>query len=809
MTQDPHNQFVERLLARTGHGIEATIPILQAIQRQYHYLPEPVLQRVSDATGIRLAHLVGVSTFYRQFRHRPMGRHTLRVCHGTACHVKASDHIHEAVDRALRLADGTDTSADNEFTVERVACLGCCTLAPVIQVDHTTYGHLTAGSVGEMLDDFRATRHAEVTDVDLVRPRGNGNGHAPEIRVGLGSCCMAKGSDELFHRLRQTAVDFGLDLAVKRVGCVGRCYQTPIVEVNAPGQPPSVYARVEPADAEAIVRRHFRPVGLGRRLVRWLDRALESLVTPEGDAEREGRHALDIRDPSVAPFADRQVRIATEHFGELDPLDLDEYLGRGGFQALATVLARPPDHTIADISASGLRGRGGAGYPTGTKWQQVRAAPAIDGVKYVIANGDEGDPGAFMDRMLMESFPFRLIEGMMIAAYCIGAGEGYVYVRAEYPRAVSRLRAAMEALEQRGTLGDNVLGTGFGFRLRLFEGAGAFVCGEETALLESIEGRRGIPRLRPPYPAERGLGGRPTLVNNIETFVTVPWIVRHGPAAYAAVGTETSKGTKVFALAGEVNRAGLIEVPMGITIREIVEEIGGGVPDGRRFKAVQIGGPSGGCLPSSMAHVPVDFEALKAAGAIMGSGGLIVLDEDDCLVDMARYFLSFLRDESCGECTFCRIGTTRMFEILDRICAGQGRAGDLAELEELAGYTTQGSICGLGRTAPNPVLTTLRYFRDEYEAHLQGRCPAGRCSALIRYTVDDDCTGCTICAQHCPTQAIAATPYQKHFIDTDKCTRCDVCRLLCPEEAIAVESGGRRCDGHLHRQPELAPLTRI
>jgi len=787
---DGNDSFIERLLERTGRSVGATIPILQGIQRQYRYLPEQVLRRVSDMTGIRLAHLLGVGTFYHQFRLRPTGKHMVRVCHGTACHVKSSESIQEATERKLAIPGGSDTSADNEFTVERVACLGCCTLAPVVQIDHTTYGHLAADTVGVMLDEFRRTGHKTIGDVDAVMCHREGRATAPEIRVGLGSCCMAKGSDELFHLLRQTAREFGLDdVAVKRVGCVGMCHQTPIVEVKTPDCPSAIYARVTPDDASAIVRRHFRAPGLGRRVGRWLDRRIEAFLSGEDVGDRIARHTINGSDRPVEAFLGRQVRIATEGFGEMDPLDLDEYLGHGGFKALAIARNRGPDAIIGEIKASGLRGRGGAGFSTGLKWARVRDAKSADGVKYVIANGDEGDPGAFMDRMLMESFPFRLIEGMLIAAHAIGAADGYIYVRAEYPRAVSRLREAMAVLKSRGWLGKD-------FRLEIFEGAGAFVCGEETALIESIEGKRGIPRLKPPYPAESGLWGRPTLINNIETLTMLPWIMRHGAAAFSAMGTAKSKGTKVFALAGKIQRTGLIEVPMGITIREIVEEIGGGVPDGKRLKAVQIGGPSGGCIPASLADTPVDFEALTAAGAIMGSGGLIVLDQDDCMVDVARYFMSFLRNESCGECTFCRIGTMRMWEILDQLCNGRARAADLEELKRLTGLTAQGSICGLGRTAPNPVITTLRYFQAEYEAHIKGRCPAGKCKPLIQYVVQENCTGCTICAQHCPVEAIEATPFRMHEIDLDKCTRCDVCRVDCPEGAIAIISGGQKCRGH-------------
>ncbi len=814
MTQASHRNFVEKLLAQTGRGPEATIPILQGIQRQYRYLPEEALRCVSELTGIRLAELVGVATFYHQFRLQPVGKNMIRVCHGTACHVKGAQNIHDAVHRHLKIPDGQDTDAAGEFTVERVACLGCCTLAPVVQAEHTTYGHLTADTVPAMVEDFLAAVASDFDDVDRVAPHEGP--HQAEIRVGLGSCCMAKGSDQLFHLLRDTVKEFGIDAAVKRVGCVGMCHATPIVEVRLPTGPSVFYEKVSPADAEGIIRRHFRPRSFSRRIFNWVDRTLTELVSAENGSEKISRHELHVHEKPVESFMGRQVRIATEGFGELDPLDLDEYLAHDGFKALGKVLSRSPELTIAEVSASGLHGRGGAGFPTGFKWKRVRDAaglpmtgknknqisndwksPSGAPKKYVIVNGDEGDPGAFMDRMLLESFPYRVIEGMLIAAWSVGADEGYVYVRAEYPRAVTRMREAIRQLEERGFLGEKIMQTKFNFRLHIFEGAGAFICGEETALIESIEGRRGIPRMKPPFPADCGLWNKPTLINNVETFAMVPWIVRHGAPEFAKLGTEKSKGTKVFALAGEVIRAGLIEVPMGITLREIVEDIGGGTPGGKKFKAVQIGGPSGGCVPSSLENTPIDFEALQSVGAIMGSGGLIVLDEKSCMVDVARFFMSFLRDESCGQCTFCRIGTMRMYEILDKICQGKGERGDLDELEKLAGLTKQGSICGLGRTAPNPVITTLRYFRDEYEAHLAGKCPAGKCKPLIKYVVQDNCTGCTICAQRCPVGAIPLTPYRRHEINSDICTRCDVCRTDCPEHAIAIESGGTKCAGNL------------
>jgi NADH:ubiquinone oxidoreductase subunit F (NADH-binding) len=402
----------------------------------------------------------------------------------------------------------------------------------------------------------------------------------------------------------------------------------------------------------------------------------------------------------------------------------------------------------------------------------------------MICNGDEGDPGAFMDRMLLESYPYRIIEGMMIAAYATGAHEGIFYIRAEYPLAVKRIREAIKVCCHEGLLGKGILKSSFHFNIRIFEGAGAFVCGEETALIASIEGKRGLPTMRPPYPAEKGLWGKPTLINNVETLSMVPWIICHGNEAFQKIGTDNSKGTKVFALAGKINRGGLIEVPMGITIRRIVEEIGGGVPNGRKFKAIQIGGPSGGCIPASMADIPIDYTSLKKAGAMMGSGGLIVLDDSDCMVDIARYFLSFTQNQSCGRCTFCRIGTTRMLQILDKICSGRGTESDIDLLEELGHSTKTGSMCGLGKSAPNPILTTIRYFREEYLAHIHGQCPTGKCKGLITYTITEDCIGCTKCAQRCPSDAIEARPYELHKIDNEKCIKCDICREVCPVNAV-------------------------
>ncbi len=777
--------FVDQTVAEAGRTPDAVIPILQAMQEHYGYLPEEALRRVCSLTQITPASITGVSTFYDMFRHRPVGKIIVRVCRGTACHVTGAERVEDAVRRRLRIPAGDDTDPDRQFTIEPVACLGCCTLAPVVKIEDSTFGHVTAEKFPDIVRDFLARY-----DSDLAKGKSTEDHHpsgvpGAQIHIGLGSCCMAKGSDRLFHALQESVSQTGANVTIKRVGCVGMCHRTPLIEVAVPGKSSTFYAGVTPAKANDVILRHFRPRKFRQRMSRLWSRALDALLLDDGE-ERIARYSLSTRETGVKAFLDKQVHIATEHFGQIDPLNLEEYLAHDGFTAVRRCLNElSPEKTIEVIEQSGLRGRGGAGYPTGPKWRTARGQ--IADIKYTICNGDEGDPGAFMDRMLLESFPFRIIEGMAIAAIAVGAHEGIFYIRREYPLAVRRVRAAIEMCEQRGWLGERLMGSAYPLRLSIKEGAGAFVCGEETALIASIEGRRGMPRLRPPFPAQSGLWGKPTVINNVETLALVPWIIRHGADAFAAYGTKSSKGTKVFALAGKVRRGGLIEVPMGTTIREIVEEIGGGAAEGRRFKAVQIGGPSGGCVPARLADTSVDYESLREVGAIMGSGGLVVLDDADCMVDIARYFLQFTQDQSCGKCTYCRVGTRRMLDILERLCTGKAQRQDLDELERLSNWVSRGSLCGLGKTAPNPVITTMRYFRDEYEAHLRGRCPARRCQGLIKYQVTDDCTGCTICAQRCPVDAIPMTPYQRHEINLDLCTRCDTCRQVCPSQAIEVK----------------------
>lgn len=776
--------LVEQLVQRHGITRNAVIPILQSIQDEYRYLPREALALVCELTEITPATIEGVASFYGQFRFKPAGKHIIRVCTGTACHVKGAMLVYDAMVRELGLNPGEDTDKEGNYTLEQVACLGCCTLAPVVKIDDETFGHVKPEEVGRMMREFLGKSDRKVTgEPGRERERKSGRELDGEVHVGLGSCCMASGSAAVKSALESTLAETGIHVLVKQVGCVGVCNQVPMMEILKPGAESIFYTRVKAGEVRKILLDHFKPLSWRDRLKlqigNWLDYAAE-----DGYQAGFQRYAAEQRDSPLCDFLDPQVAIATEQRGNITPLNLAEYQLNGGFTALEDCLKMEPQEIIDQVLKSGLRGRGGAGFPTGKKWQLVKERNSPE--KYIICNGDEGDPGAFMDRMLLESYPFRIIEGMLIAAVATGATEGIFYIRAEYPLAVERITEALRICEREGITGNGIMGSELRFSLRIFEGAGAFVCGEETALIASMEGLRGNPKLRPPWPAISGFNGLPTLINNTETFSLIPWIFRNGAEKFAAIGTAQSKGTKVFALAGKVNRGGLIEVPMGISVRKIVEEIGGGVPAGRTFKAVQIGGPSGGCIPASLADMPVDYEALTEAGAMMGSGGLIVLDDRDCMVDLACYFLSFTQSQSCGKCTFCRIGTRRMLDILEKIREGKGVMADLHHLETLSQSVSAGSLCGLGKTAPNPVLTSLKYFRKEYEAHIHGKCPAGKCQALIHYHISEKCIGCTRCAQRCPTGAIAYQPYEIHRVEKEKCIRCDICRQVCPADAVIV-----------------------
>ena len=580
------------------------------------------------------------------------------------------------------------------------------------------------------------------------------------VVVGQGSCGVATGARKTAAEFEKQIAAKGLDIPVQTTGCVGTCYLEPIVDVYDDDGELTRYVKVQPDKVEQIVEGHL--VG---------GKALAEQAITEEDKE----------------FLKKQQRVVLRNCGIINPEDIDDYLAVDGYKAIEKVLKEmKPEQVIDEIKISGLRGRGGAGFPTWFKWNAAKENRGDQ--KYLVCNADEGDPGAFMDRSVLEGDPHSLLEGMIIGGYAMGATEGIIYCRAEYPLAIKRLEIAMAQAREKGFLGKNIFDSGFDFDIRIKAGAGAFVCGEETALIASLEGERGMPRLKPPFPAAKGYWQKPTDINNVETLANVPWIIYNGGAAFANFGTEKSPGTKVFALAGKVKKGGLAEVPMGMTIKEVIYGIGGGIKKDREFKAVQMGGPSGGCIPASLVDTPVTYEDINKTGAIVGSGGMIVMDEDTCMVDMARYFLNFTRDESCGKCNYCRIGTKRMLEILERITEGEGKDGDIELLEELAGKIKDGSMCGLGQTAPNPVLTTIRYFRNEYEDHIYNhKCTAKSCKALITYNITDACKGCTLCARNCPVDAISGNVKEVHVIDHDKCIKCGKCMDHCKFGAIVKE----------------------
>ncbi|SHM46671.1 NADH-quinone oxidoreductase subunit F [Caldanaerovirga acetigignens] len=582
-----------------------------------------------------------------------------------------------------------------------------------------------------------------------------------KVIVGLGSCGIAAGGNKVLQAVEDEVRKRNLDVEVKKAGCIGMCYLEPLVEVVDDEGKSTMYVKVTPDVVKDIFENHLE----------------KGIVVNENALSDEDR-----------AYIEGQLRIALRNCGKIDPECIDEYIEAGGYKALEKALKEmTPEEVIEEIKISGLRGRGGAGFPTWFKWNATRTAPGTP--KYVVCNADEGDPGAFMDRSVLEGDPHSVLEGMAIAAYAIGAEAGYIYVRAEYPLAIKRLEIAIAQAREKGFLGKNIMGMNFSFDINIKAGAGAFVCGEETALIASLEGERGMPRLKPPFPAQKGYMGKPTNINNVETFANVPWIIQNSGKAFASVGTEKSKGTKVFALAGKVKRGGLVEVPMGVPLREVIFKIGGGIKGDRKIKAVQLGGPSGGCIPESLLDTPVDYESIVKTGAIMGSGGMIVMDETTCMVDMARFFLDFTQKESCGKCTHCRIGTKRMLEILERICRGEGKEEDLEVLEELAMNVKEGSLCGLGQTAPNPVLTTLKYFRHEYEAHIKDKkCPAKQCKALITYRIDPaKCKSCGLCARKCPVNTIKGSKGQPYEIIQENCTKCGTCMEVCRFGAVYVE----------------------
>lgn len=750
---DFDKKALDDILKELGNEKDATIPILQAIQSKFNYIPPPAIEYVSKKTGIPEASIYGVATFYAQFKMTPQGKHLIKVCHGTACHVADAMSISETLADILKISPKGGTTEDKYFTVQNVACLGCCSLAPVMMIDDKVFGKLTRKKIEKIIKEFRDSGGAGAEKFESFGSLRCAS-KIKEILVGMGSCGIASGAGAIFDFFKKTCEK----ITVKPVGCMGMCHMEPMIEIVETDGTRTIYRDVDIATAKIIVAEHIS----------------------EGKIIHD--RAIDLK---TSPYLSKQRHIVLENCGRIDPENIKEYEEAGGYVALKKVLNEiSPDSLIEMITKSGLRGRGGAGFLTGLKWKFARSANSDE--KYIICNADEGDPGAFMDRSVLESDPHRVLEGMIIASFAIGATKGYIYCRAEYPLAIKRLKIALEQAQSNGYLGKKILGSSHSFDIKIKEGAGAFVCGEETAMIASIEGNRGMPRLRPPFPAQSGIHSKPTNINNVETFANVLWIINHGSEKFAAMGTEKSKGSKVFALAGDIKRGGLVEVPMGITLKEIVNEIGGGTSSGLPVKAIQLGGPSGGCIPSHLMDTIVDYDAVQSTGAIMGSGGMVVMDESNCMVDIAKFFLNFTQDESCGKCTFCRIGTRRMLEILERISDGRGKDGDIELLEDLSNKIKDASLCGLGQTAPNPVLTTIKYFRSEYEAHIkEKKCTAGKCRALITYAIiEEKCIACGLCIKACSYDAIVGEKKKAHVITQEKCTRCGACVKVCPTDAI-------------------------
>ncbi|MFH1874127.1 MAG: NAD(P)H-dependent oxidoreductase subunit E [Pseudomonadota bacterium] len=753
-------KIVEQVIKEKGFNYSATIPILQGVQKELRYLPLEALEQIAKKCEIPAAQLYGVATFYTQFRLSPIGRHLIKVCHGTACHVAGALGVSESLGDRLKTDYDGGTTNDNEFTIESVACLGCCSLAPVIMIDETVYGNLDRTKASKTVDDFTASQgqQQDLLEGITIDKKDLAGQEIAQVIIGLGSCGIASGGKVVFDFFSAAKKKFDLPYQLMETGCIGMCHCEPLVEFIDRSGKKTIYRNIQLKDAKKLLQDHLAQ-----------GKPFEKRIV---DLKTEGSEEY--------AFYAKQVRIVLENCGQLDPESIDEYIAKGGYAAIKKVREQmKPEQVIAEVKTSGLRGRGGAGFSTGLKWEFCHKAQGTE--KYIVCNADEGDPGAFMDRSVLESDPHRVLEGMMIGAYAIGAKKGYIYCRAEYPLAVKRLEIAIAQAKAKCFLGKDL-------DIIIKEGAGAFVCGEETALIASIEGKRGMPKLRPPFPAQSGLWGKPTNINNVETFANIAWIINHGAQEYAKLGTEKSKGTKVFALAGDIKRGGLVEVPMGITLMEVIRDIGGGTSSGLPVKAVQLGGPSGGCIPASLMGTIVDYDAVNATGAIMGSGGMVVMDTSACMVDIAKFFLNFTQNESCGKCTFCRIGTRRMLEILTRITEGEGRNGDIELLEELAQQIKISSLCGLGQTAPNPVLTTIRYFRDEYEAHIkEGKCPAGKCRALISFDISKKCIGCGVCIKACPVDAITGEKKKLHVISQEKCTRCGACKQVCPVDAVEIK----------------------
>ena len=771
------------------------IMILQDLQAKQGYLTGETIARVAERLNIPQSQIYSVATFYKSLHLTPRGKHTVDICEGTACHIRGASLLISAVSEEFKVNEG-ETTSDGQFTLNSVHCVGACAMGPVAIIDGEYHGNITSSKLSKKIkqccaeekrtegqeqkhsaDDYLDEEIGSIevksfADYEKIRNEFAAKlpPDQPRILVCTGTGCLAKGSlrvaEALARELKSKALEIPVTIGVKKVGCHGLCEHGPLVIMHPDN---TCYTKVTEDDAPEIIQESLIA-----------KKAVERLLYREND------EAPSIEDYTEIPFYASQQKIALRNVGLIEPSSIADYISRGGYSALVkTFQQMEPGEVIDEVEASGLRGRGGGGFPAGRKW---RTAAKIDSdVRYVICNGDEGDPGAFMDCSIMEGDPHSVLEGMIICAYAVGASQGYIYVREEYPRALIRMQQAILQARQSGFLGQDIFRTGFSFDIKINRGAGAFVCGESTALMQSIEGRVGEPRAKYIRSAERGLYDCPTVLNNVETFANVPVVIDKGAKWFRSTGTVDSPGTKVFSVVGKVKNTGLVEVPMGATLREIIFNMCGGILNNKKFKAVQTGGPSGGCLPEGKLDLPVDFDTLTREGSMMGSGGMIVMDEDTCMVDVARYFTEFLTQESCGKCSACRIGLISMLEILENICRGDGVPEDIGNMEKLLNVLEQGSLCGLGKSAPNPVRSTLAHFKDEYMAHInEKRCPAGVCRNLISYEITDLCTGCTRCARNCPQDAISGTKKEIHTIDQELCNRCGICKVTCNFDAINI-----------------------
>jgi len=783
----PQLEAVEEILGRYPAEPASLIMVLQDLQAELRHVPDAAVDIVAEALDVPRSRVHSAVSFYKAFSTTPRGKHSIDVCMGTACHVRGAGRLVDQLADELQVAPG-GTTGDGEVTLDTVHCVGACALGPVVVLDGAFHGEMKPQKLSRAVRSCCESEPAAAAAATIVERevrhvadpaalaawredlRRGGDTDTAVVSICAGSGCRALGAEALATAFETAIAERGASDAVRiqRNGCHGFCERGLICIVRPEG---IFYQNVKPADADEIVGAILDGGEPVARLLHADPATGEPVV-----------HEKDI------PFYAGQTRSLMRRNAVIDPLSIDDYVATGGYAALAEVLdGMSPENIIDEVKRAGLRGRGGGGFQAARKWASARKVPAER--KYVLCNADEGDPGAFMDCSLLEGNPHSVIEGMIIGAYAIAGGtshaEGYVYVRAEYPVAVEHLDVALDQARRAGLLGADILGSGFDYDIRISRGGGSFVCGESTALMKSIEGEIGEPRAKYVHTSTSGLWDSPTVLNNVETWANVPLILGEGAEAFAEVGTEGSKGTKIFSLVGKVVNTGLVEVPMGMTLREIVFGIGGGIRDGRRFKAVQTGGPSGGCVPESMLDIPVDFDELARAGSMMGSGGMIVMDEGTCMVDVARYFTRFLAEESCGKCAACRLGLEQMLAVLDRICAGEGVPGDIPTLEKLFDVLDDGSLCGLGKSAANPVRSTLKHFRDEYEAHIADkRCPAGVCRELIVFEITDACNGCGACVKVCPADAVTGEKKGRHAIDVEACTSCGLCQAACPEDAI-------------------------